>query len=248
MKLKYKLLLLYVGASLLIMLVIGSFLSSALKEITTARIAENYRQQLNHIDFGLTRLIKGMEHDLEGIARNEYVRSREDQNFTSFLDADEKTFEYDYGELERKIISIFNDYRKTHPYVHSVYMGRENGSFVRSHKRERPTRYDPRTRPWYTVAKENPGMVVRTLPFRSVTSPDISIGFVKALADPAGTVYGVVGTSITLNELTQYISNIKLDYNGHVALIDEKGTILAIPDQSLFHRSSTWSAIEPCFR
>ena len=237
MKLKYKLLLLYVGTSLLIMLVIGSFLSSALKDTTIDRIAKNYRQQLKHIDFGLTRLIKGMEHDLDGIARNEYVRSREDQNFTSFLDADEKTFEYNYGELEQKIISIFNDYRKTHPYVHSVYMGRENGSFVRSHPRARPTRYDPRARPWYTVAKENLGMTVRTPPFRSVTSPDISIGFVKAMVDSEEAVYGVVGTSITLNELTQYISNIKLDYNGHVSLIDEKGTILATPNESLLFAS-----------
>ncbi|NIX16808.1 MAG: chemotaxis protein, partial [Gammaproteobacteria bacterium] len=171
-------------------------------------------------------------HDLEGIAQDKFVRSRDDGNFTSFLNADENTFQYDYGELEQHIISIFNGYRTTHPYVHSVYMGRENGSFVRSHPRARPTRYDPRTRPWYTVAKENPGVVVRTAPFRSVTSPDISIGFVKALVDPAGAVYGVVGTSITLNELTQYISNIKLDYNGHVSLADEKGTILANPDPS----------------
>jgi PAS domain S-box-containing protein len=87
------------------------------------------------------------------------------------------------------------------------------------------------------VAKENPGMVVRTPPFRSVTTPDISFGFVKALVDPEGTFYGVVGTSITLNELTQYISNIKLDYNGHVTLVDEKGTILANPNQSVLFTS-----------
>ena len=237
MKLKYKLLLLYVVASLFIMLVIGSFLSSALKDTTIDRIARNYQEQLKHIDFGLTRLIKGLEHDLEAIARDEFVRSRNDENFTSFLNADENTFQYNYGELEQRIISIFNGYRKSHPYVHSVYMGRENGSFVRSHKRARPTRYDPRARPWYTQAKENPGMVVRTPPFRSVTSPDISIGFVKAMLDSEGTVYGVVGTSITLKELTQYISNIKLDYNGYVALTDEKGTILASPDKSALFTS-----------
>jgi PAS domain S-box-containing protein len=237
MKLKYKLLLLYVGASIFIMLVIGSLLSSALKDVTIDRIARNYRQQLKHIDFGLTRLIKGMEHDLAGIAQDKFVRSRNDKNFTSFLNADENTFEYDYGELEQRIISIFNGYRTTHPHVHSVYMGRENGSFVRSHPRARPTRYDPRARPWYTVAKENPGIVVRTPPFRSVTSPDISIGFVKAMIDSEETVYGVVGTSITLKELTQYISNIKLDYKGHVALVDEKGTILASPDQAALFTS-----------
>ena len=38
MNLKYKLLLLYVGAALFIMLVIGSFLSSALRDITIANL------------------------------------------------------------------------------------------------------------------------------------------------------------------------------------------------------------------
>ena len=89
MKLKYKLLLLYAGAALFIMLVIGSFLATALKEVTIERIARNYQQQLKHIDFGLTRLIKGMEYSLKTIAQNELVRSREDENFTSFLDDDE---------------------------------------------------------------------------------------------------------------------------------------------------------------
>ncbi|MGD9173436.1 MAG: PAS domain S-box protein, partial [Desulfobacterales bacterium] len=237
MKLKYKLLLLYAGAAFFIMLVIGSFLATALKDVTIDRIARNYSQQLKHIDFGLSRLINSIDHDIEALARNEFVRSREDNNFTSFLDADEKTFEYDYGELEQKIISIFNDYHITHPYVHSVYMGRENGSFVRSHPRAKPTPYDPRTRPWYKLAKENPGAVMQTPPFRSVTTPDISIGFVKALVDEPGDVYGVIGTSITLNELTQYISNIKLGYNGHMMLADEKGTVLAGPEKSALFTS-----------
>ena len=88
--------------------------------------------------------------------------------------------------------------------------------------------------PW---AKENPATVMRTLPFRSVTTPDISIGFVKAMVDPQGSLYGVIGISITLKELTQYISNIKLDYNGHIELFDEKGTILASLDKSLLFTS-----------
>jgi len=237
MKLKYKLLLLYIGASLFILVVIGSFLSSRLKDTTIDTISKNYQKQLAHIDFGLTRLIKGMERDLEAIAQNEFVRSRNDEQFTSFLNADENTFKYNYGELEQRIISIFNGYRTTHPHVHSVFMGRENGSFVRSHKRAKPSRYDPRARPWYILGKENPGVVMRTPPFRSVTTPDISIGFVKAMVDPQGSLYGVIGISITLKELTQYISNIKLDYNGHVALTDEKGTILASPDKSALFSS-----------
>jgi len=84
------------------------------------------------------------------------------KKFTSFLNAGEATFKYNIGTLEQIIIHVFNTYRLNHQFVNSVFMGRENGSFVRSHKRERPTRYDPREQPWYVAAKTNPKIVVRT--------------------------------------------------------------------------------------
>jgi len=42
------------------------------------------------------------------LVANEYVDSRDDKNFTNFLDADEATFKYHIGTLEERIIHIFN--------------------------------------------------------------------------------------------------------------------------------------------
>ncbi len=106
-------------------------------------------------------------------------------------------------------------------------MGRENGSFVRSHKRTRSTKYDPRLRPWYVLGKENPGKVMITEPYRSVTSPDVNIGIVTALLDKQDSVYGVVGMDITLANLTEYINNVKVGHNGYMVLLDQNGTVLA---------------------
>jgi PAS domain S-box-containing protein len=231
--LKHKLLLLYTGASLCILIIIGSMLSTALRDTIINTISNGYNEQLTHIDFGLTTFFKNIEHDLETLIHNELVITQNDKNFTNFLNADEKTFQYDIKESEQKIITIFNTYRFTHPYVHSVYMGRENGGFVRSHKRARPTRYDPRQRPWYILGKENPGKIMQTPPFRSVTTDDVSVNFVKALIDEQQRVYGVVGISITLDDLTKHISSIQMGNEGFVSLIDEYGTILASRDKSL---------------
>ena len=198
LKLKHKILLLYISASLCILIILGSILSSALRNIIITTISENYRKQLEHIDFGLTVFFKNIEHDLEAISQNEWVRSKDDENFTNFLDADEKNFQYNIGDRELKIITVFNRYRTTHPFVHSVSMGRESGGFVRSHKRAKPTRYDPRKRSWYILGKENAGKIMRTPPFRSVTPPDVNIGFVKAQIDDEQNLYGVFGIYITL--------------------------------------------------
>jgi PAS domain S-box-containing protein len=232
--LKHKLLMLYIGASLCILIIIGSLLSTALRDTIIKTISDGYNEQLTHIDFGLTSFFRNMEHDLNYLAHNQLVRTPNDDNFTSFLDADENTFQYDIGEPEQKIITIFNQYRTTHPYVHSVYMGRENGSFVRSHKRAKPTRYDPRKRPWYILGEENPGKIMRTPPFRSVTTDDVSVNFVKALIEERQQVFGVIGISITLDDLTKHISSIEMGNNGFVSLIDEYGTILVSRDTSLW--------------
>ncbi|MEJ2098629.1 MAG: response regulator [Desulfobacterales bacterium] len=233
MKLRSKILLLYVAIGLLILLSIGSFVSSRLKKERFSTIYKGIQNELAHIDFALNSYFYQVEEDLNELVSNETVRSRNDQKFTNFLEADPDTFQYDIGPLEQKIIDIFNRYRQAHKYVNSVYMGRENGSFVRSHRRTRPTKYDPRTRPWYTLAKENPGKVMRTPPYASVTSPDVNIGTVKALLDEKGEIYGVVGIDVTITNLTDYIENVKVGHKGYMVLLDGEGTFLASSDRAL---------------
>jgi type II secretory pathway pseudopilin PulG len=124
MKLKNKILLLYVGVSILILAIIGTLLFKRLTTRIYTGIYNDLQNQLAHIDFALTSAIVGVKADLKGLVVDDLVRSRDDANFTNFLNADPQTFEYHIGELEQKIITIFNNYRQTHAYVNSVYMGR----------------------------------------------------------------------------------------------------------------------------
>jgi len=226
-KIKYKILSIFVIISILILITYAPYLSYRLRELRINTIKNELQNQLQLIDFSINILFDEIEYDLKEITLNPYVGSFEDEAFTSFLYTDEKTFKYNIGQLEQKVIRIFHDQKNTHPYVNAVYMGRENGSFVRSHKRDRPTQYDPRERPWYRLGKDNPDKVMKTAPYRSLTSPDINIGFVKALKDIKDQVYGVVGFDITLEKLSEYLREIKVEYGGSLLLLDSKGIILA---------------------
>jgi hypothetical protein len=117
MKLRYKILLLYVVVGLLILLSIGSFVSSRLKKERFSTISNGIQNELAHIDFALTGYFLQIEEDLNDLASDETVRSRNDQKFTNFTEADPDTFQYNIGALEQKIINIFNRYRQTHKYV-----------------------------------------------------------------------------------------------------------------------------------
>jgi signal transduction histidine kinase len=228
--LKNKLLLLFAIVSIIIIVLTGTILGFSLRYDMFQIIQKDYESQLNHIDFAIYNFISEAESNVETLSSLEIVRIRDDSEFTSFLDADAETFQYDIGNTEKEIIDIFNNFRISHPYINSVYMGRENGSFVRSHKRAESTKYDPRERPWYMIAKEDPTGVVMTEPYESVTTPDINIGIERALVDEGGVFFGVVGMDITLENLTDYISDIEVGKNGWAILLGEEGTILVSRD------------------
>ena len=230
MKLQKKLLLIYLVTGIFVLLVSGVWMYAEFSKKQTGIIQTNVNNQLELIDFSLTNFFDEVEHDVQTLAENDLVRSKEDTDFTNFLTADETSFKYTIGDLEESIITILNTYRTTHPYVNSVYMGRENGSFVRSHPRNIPSQYDPRDRSWYILAKENPGTVMMTDPYPSVTTTDVNIGVVTTLLDQDGKVFGVVGADVTLIGLTNFISGLDVGYSGEFLIIDKNGTILADKD------------------
>jgi signal transduction histidine kinase/HAMP domain-containing protein len=232
MTLKSKMLILYVAVGTVILSVVGGWLTARFRQQQLEKLEKELANQLKLVDFSLTSFMAEVESDVVALATNELVRTENDSDFTNFVNADEETFVYDVGELEQSIIDVFNTFRITHPYVNSVYMGRENGSFVRSHKRELPSQYDPRTRPWYILAKENPGEVMRTAPYQSITTADVNIGVVTALVDDSGSTYGVVGADITLVNLAEYLSGFEFSHQGQILLTDAAGTVLVSEEAS----------------
>lgn len=227
MKLRSRILLLYLCIAVLVLVLIGGVLPTSLHKQNLDTISDDSISQLRHIDFALTNFIEEAKHDVHELSLNGNLHNPDDSRFTSFLDADEATFTYAITKEEQEIIDILKGYQISHPHVSSVYMGRENGAFVRSYPRARPTAYDPRDRPWYILAKEHPGQVSMTDPYKAVTTDDVNIGIVTPLQDANGTIYGVVGADITLVNLTRYIASVDPVGNGEMILTDQSGTILA---------------------
>jgi len=227
MKLRSRVLLLYLFIALLVLVLIGGVLPTSLHSQNLDTVSRDSISQLRHIDFALSNFIDEAKYDVLELSLNDNVQTRDDSGFTNFLNASEDTFRYSVGDREQTIIDILRDYQTSHPYVSSVYMGRESGSFVRSYPRARPTAYDPRERPWYILAKEHPGQVSVTAPYRAVTTDDVNIGIVTPLLDRNGTMIGVIGADITLVNLTRYIATVGSVDGGEMILVDRTGTILA---------------------
>lgn len=226
-KLSHRLIALFAVLGLACMTLISLAMLHQLRKERMQHIEFNLNSQLHQIDFVIRDFFANVGANVKVLSDNEMIRTQYSSLFTNFTAADEDSFVYDIGTTEQSIIRILKAYQDNYLYINSVYMGREDGSFVRSRKRARPTRYDPRLRPWYRLAKSNPDRVMQTAPYRSVTTNDINIGTVKALVDETGRVFGVVGMDVTLDDLTRFITRTRLSHQGGVILLDREGQVLA---------------------
>ncbi len=201
--------------------------------MTSDTAREGFVRQFEALLLGQTweleNLFSEVEADLKTLAMNPAVTDADDSLFTSFLEADPDTFTYRYTPEELAIISLFNAYRVTHPAVNSVYMGRANGTFVRSHERAAATAYDPRTRPWYLAALEYPGKLAHTAIYPSVTTRDLNVGTSLALSDPQGRLRGVLGMDVTLEDLSRRFESLSLPYGAWLELWDAEGRVAISP-------------------
>ena len=192
---------------------------------------ENLRHQLVLLDFAITGLLDELQSDVRHIAGDPVVRTLDDFVFTSYLDAGGVGARQETGEAELLIVGAFARYRKAHPQVVSVYMGRANGSYISSPGPNPDGLFDPRMQSWYKLAMAGAGRVSRTAPSQSSSTPGMSISAVTALVDGEGTGYGVVGIEVSLAGLTRYVESIRIGDQGYLVLTDSELRVLANPNE-----------------
>ena len=87
MKLTTKLILLFVSTTLSTIIIMGLFLYDGLWNDRYESIQREISKQLDDIDSLVSLFFEEVENDVSTLAANEYVRSRDDKNFTNFLNA-----------------------------------------------------------------------------------------------------------------------------------------------------------------
>lgn len=91
------------------------------------------------------------------------------------------------------------------------------------------TSYTPLVREWFYKAANAPYQVIITEPYPDAGTGMWVVTVSIAILDDKQAVYGVAGVDITLELLTQKISNITILENGFAMLVSLEGTILTMP-------------------
>ncbi|WP_336079645.1 cache domain-containing protein [Thalassospira sp. CH_XMU1448-2] len=86
--------------------------------------------------------------------------------------------------------------------------------------------YDPRNRAWYKGAQGNDDVFISPFyTFNSTGKPGVT--FAKRVLNPDGSLMGVVGADLTLEKVTEILSNIRIGAEGRVFLLGFQNRVIA---------------------
>ncbi|QGU96884.1 HAMP domain-containing protein [Clostridium bovifaecis] len=144
--------------------------------------------------------------------------------------------------------SLIKDIQKSDNDILNVYFGTESGRFIIYPENAAGVGYNHKTRPWYKVALDKRGQVVITEPYKDSQTGKAVVSIVKAV-EKDGKVVGVVAMDISLETLSNQLSQIKVGESGYVFISDNKGVIIAHPQKEIIGKDeaaklSVWNEIE----
>ncbi|MFB5664169.1 methyl-accepting chemotaxis protein [Alteribacillus sp. HJP-4] len=90
---------------------------------------------------------------------------------------------------------------------------------------------DATTRPWYEAGEADPEQIGWTEPYISEDGGEYVVSAAKAILDPSTSeVIGVLGMDISLAGLAAMLSEIDVEYNGYMTLLDKDGNAIVHPE------------------
>nr|WP_321502271.1 methyl-accepting chemotaxis protein [uncultured Dethiosulfovibrio sp.] len=115
----------------------------------------------------------------------------------------------------------------------NVYTGFPNGRFADGTGWMPPSGYDPRTRPWYSLAVER-GVPAFTSPFVDMVTGNTVVSVVcPSYSSYDGGLIGVVGADLDLAVLEEQVKGQSIGGVGQVYLIDQSGLAVIHPDKEV---------------
>lgn len=91
--------------------------------------------------------------------------------------------------------------------------------------------YDPRSRQWFQQALER-NRLIWTAPYIFYSSKQPGITTAMPVVSQEGETLGVVGVDISINQISEFLAQLKIGTHGKAFIINNTGEVIAYPDQN----------------
>lgn len=223
-----------VAGFLLIILVSVSTIGVTLSFYSAKESAKQFDsaalQQMNTISHALNLFYDDLDKNIDMFAEHPLVKES-DATITSYTDKTDIPMmtPSQNGGIEQQIYAAFDHYGTTHPGTIYVYMGTEDGGYIQWPETGTAPNYDPRNRPWYTIAANEDGKVQRTDPYYDAVTGSLIVSNARSFKNNDGSVYGVMAIDVSSEKLSAILNDVKIGETGYAMMLHQSGIVLADP-------------------
>lgn len=196
------------------------------------------KRQVEELDDNILSLINNMKENAKILADDKDVKKADESVSALFniKDVDvNKKYSGQIQGLESDIYSKLELYARTHSETQYACFGTKWGGYIQWPDGLGNGNFDPRKRPWYSLALEHPDEVVISDPYgvEIDKTNNIIISACTTVRNDSGDIVGVISIDTSLNKLSDIIRNTKSINNGYYFLYLKDGTILANANSDL---------------
>ncbi|PID90588.1 MAG: hypothetical protein CSA97_02095 [Bacteroidetes bacterium] len=218
-----------------ILLIIAHIAGWRLRQLSINTFHEQSQKSTMLVDYNINLFFENAMHMVSTLASNPVVYAI-DSSFNTYYDRAEKSDVTTAmkSPVEQQVFDLFSSFDLNNQDFVCVFMGTTYGGYTSTCDAALSGGYDPRKRPWYTVAQANPGRPNIAQAYQSTVGEAV-IAISQTVDTPQKENLGVVSVEVTLKRLTDYISRLAVGKRGYVMLIQDDGTILADPHHQEFN-------------
>lgn len=208
----------------------GITIYSESKSTLRDKLETTSKQTILEVNRGIDNYFIGMSKSVELLSNN-----------INIVEAEDKEEYFKFAKM------LMADVKNSDKDILNVFMGTEKGKFHIYPEANTDANYDYKSRPWYKLAMENKGQVVITPPYKSATTGENVVTVAKTIEKNNNAV-GVIGLNVSLKNLSDGLSEIKVGNEGYMYVSDANGNLVAHPDKEIIGtdeaaKLSVWSDI-----
>ena len=214
-------------ASLPIIVVAGIVILNLRSEAESSFVDSSGRE-IRQVASAMQLFFEGISQNVDYLANSPLVKNTDGnvKNYSSANAAD-----IPLNEQDKQFFEFFDSIANSHPAYSYISYGLANGSYAYWPGDPKMANYDPRVRPWYKTALDNPGKTVRSAAYYWAGDDAVLVSTIRAVSNKLGATGGVVNIDVSLKQLTTMVKQIKLGDSGYLMLVENTGTVLVDPKQ-----------------
>ncbi|KJH80361.1 methyl-accepting chemotaxis protein [Stutzerimonas stutzeri] len=228
MKIKHKLLLSFLVATLVPVLVVALFTIRNVTEEAKVQFEESSSLDVKLVNNTFVTLFDSVGHTVSAMADYPAVRDTEGGELTTYFGPARKpgATATANGGREKAIFDYFSGIGNNNPTFGYVYMSDTKGGYVEWPGTGDYGDWDPRQRPWYGLGKDANFQLARRDGYYWEPDDAVYVSVLKAFKDQSGNFAGVVAADVSLKALTDMVQKTRFGETGFFMLVESSGTLL----------------------